>query len=147
LSGSGSGAMANDLVPELAVTDWRRSRCFYCDLLGFAVIYERPEEGFSYLRLGAADLMIDEIGKGRTFDAGEGLWRAPLGRGMNLQIRVAPIAPLLAALAGAGRSIYLPVEERWYRTGAGEVGNRQFIIADPDGYLLRFHEHLGYRPA
>ena len=131
--------MANDLVPELAVTDWRRSRRFYCDLLGFAVVYERPEEGFSYLRLGAADLMIDEIGKGRTFDAGQGPWQAPLGRGMNLQI--------LAALEGAGLSLYLPVEERWYRTGAGEVGNRQFIIADPDGYLLRFHEHLGHRPA
>jgi hypothetical protein len=27
------------------------------------------------------------------------------------------------------------------------VGNRQFVVADPDGYLLRFHEALGTRPA
>ena len=25
------------------------------------------------------------------------------------------------------------------------LGNRQFVVADPDGYLLRFHEDLGWR--
>jgi len=27
-----------------------------------------------------------------------------------------------------------------------EAGNRQFVIADPDGYVLRFYEDLGRRP-
>ena len=54
--------MGNALVPELAVSNWRASRAFYCDLIGFAVRYERPEDGFSFLELGGAELMIDEIG-------------------------------------------------------------------------------------
>ena len=33
-------------------------------------------------------------------------------------------------------------------SAAGQLGfERQFVVADPDGYLLRFHEGLGERPA
>jgi catechol 2,3-dioxygenase-like lactoylglutathione lyase family enzyme len=35
------------LVPELLVSDLVASRRFYCDVPGFAVRYERPEEGLS----------------------------------------------------------------------------------------------------
>lgn len=38
------------------------------------------------------------------------------------------------------------MEERWYRADDREVGNRQFILLDPDGYLLRFYQDLGRRP-
>lgn len=137
--------MANALVPELAVSDWRISRGFYCDLLGFSCVYERPEEGFCYLRLGQAELMIDQIGQGRDFDGGHLPLQRPFGRGVNLQIRVDDVGPLLAALAG--RPLVLPPEDRWYRRGARETGNRQFVVADPDGYLLRFFEDLGERPS
>ena len=51
---------------------------------------------------------------------------------------------LLAALKGA--ALHLPVEERWYRAGDRDIGVRQFVVADPDGYLLRFSEPLGSRP-
>jgi hypothetical protein len=27
-----------------------------------------------------------------------------------------------------------------------EAGNRQFVVTDPDGYLLRFYEDMGSRP-
>ncbi len=33
------------LVPELIVTDIERSLAFYVGVLGFSVLYERPEEG------------------------------------------------------------------------------------------------------
>ena len=56
----------NALVPELAVFDWSVSRDFYVELIGFDVLYERAEEGFSFLTLGTAQLMIDQIGLGRT---------------------------------------------------------------------------------
>jgi catechol 2,3-dioxygenase-like lactoylglutathione lyase family enzyme len=135
----------NALIPELAVTSIAGSRRFYCDLLCFSVAYDRPEEGFAFLELGDAQLMLDEIGIGRTFDGGAPLTR-PLGRGLNLQIRVAAVDVLLAALAGAGWPLYLPLEEKWYRRGDAELGNRQFVVADPDGYLLRFFEELGARP-
>ena len=40
----------------------------------------------------------------------------------------------------------MPLEERWYRREDEELGNRQFVVADPDGYLLRFFTNLGTRP-
>lgn len=138
--------MANALVPEFAVTDWTISRRFYCDILGFIVDYERTEEGFSYLRLGDAELMIDQIGTGRTFDDGHLPNAYPFGKGLNVQIRVADLAPMLAALTDAKHPLYLPLEEKWYRKADHAVGNRQFVVADPDGYLLRFYEDLGSRP-
>lgn len=134
------------LVPELAVSDCAASLRFYRDLLGFSVRYARPEEGFAYLEREGAELMLDQIGLGRTFDGGHGPEVRPFGRGVNLQIAVSAVAPLLQALEGAGIALLLPLEERWYRRGAEEVGNRQFIVADPDGYLLRFAEDLGARP-
>lgn len=138
--------MSNALVPEFAVTDWQASLCFYRDLLGFRCRYQRPEEGFAYLEREGAELMLDQIGLGRTFGGKQLAADRPLGRGLNVQIRVSSLAPLLAALQEAGIALYLPLEEKWYRTGETESGNRQFVVADPDGYLLRFYEELGTRP-
>ncbi|MFN3319298.1 MAG: bleomycin resistance protein [Allorhizobium sp.] len=135
----------NALVPELAVSDWRASRAFYCDLIGFEVVYERPEEGFSFLRLGDAQLMIDQVGLGRTFELAEAPLDRPFGRGVNLQIRVPHVRPVLDRLETAAVSLYLPLEEKWYRRDNHEVGNRQFVVTDPDGYLLRLFEDLGMR--
>ncbi|MDH4440400.1 MAG: VOC family protein [Rhizobium sp.] len=137
--------MGNALVPELAVSDWLASRAFYCDLIGFAVAYERPEEGFSYLTLGEAQLMIDQIGIGRTFEIEEAPLEKPFGLGLNLQIRVPSVDDILTRLAAAGVVLYPPLEEKWYRRDDHEVGNRQFVVADPDGYLLRLFEDLGAR--
>jgi catechol 2,3-dioxygenase-like lactoylglutathione lyase family enzyme len=135
----------NALVPELAVSDWRTSRAFYCDLIGFEVVYNRPEEGFSFLTLGDAQLMIDQIGLGRTFELAEAPLDRPFGRGLNLQIRVPQVRSILDRLETAGVSLYLPLEEKWYRRDDHEVGNRQFVVPDPDGYLLRLFEDLGMR--
>lgn len=137
--------MSSALVPEFAVSDWLTSKKFYCNVLGFECLYERTEEGFSYLKLGEAELMIDQIGQGRTFDEGHQPRSYPFGKGLNVQIRVPSVAPLLDSLSLHGISLYLPVEDRWYRVGAEESGNRQFIVADPDGYLLRFYQNLGKR--
>ncbi|WP_420003407.1 bleomycin resistance protein [Arenibacterium sp. LLYu02] len=138
--------MSNALVPELAITDYPTSRAFYCEILGFNYLYERPEEGFGYLRLGTAELMLDQIGAGRTFDAGHRPSAYPFGKGINLQIRIPSIAPLHVALSQANHSLVLPLEDKWYRIDDHEEGNRQLMIADPDGYLLRFYEDLGRRP-
>ncbi|SDI40713.1 Uncharacterized conserved protein PhnB, glyoxalase superfamily [Pseudomonas flavescens] len=138
--------MANALIPELAVSDWHISRSFYCELIGFTLSYARAEEGFAFLRLGDAELMIDQIGLGRTFAVAGAAFDYPLGRGINLQIRVSDVEVILQRLAAAGITPYLPLEEHWYRRGADEVGNRQFAVADPDGYLLRLYQDLGERP-
>ncbi|MEM5467860.1 VOC family protein [Celeribacter marinus] len=135
------------LIPELAVTDWQISRAFYCDLIGFDVAYARPEDGFAMLSLGAARLMIDQIGIGRTFEDQHLPTSLPFGRGMNLQIEVCALQPILDRLASAQYPLTLQPEQAWYRKGDEALGQRQFVVADPDGYLLRLFEPLGSRAA
>lgn len=76
---------------------------------------------------------------------GNGAAGSPLGRGMNLEIKVLSAAPLLAALAAAGRPLFQAPEEKWYRSGDTEIGVREFLVQDPDGYLIRFSERTGER--
>lgn len=133
------------LVPELAVTDYEASKRFWCDLVGFSLRYERPEEGFGYLVLGNAHLMLDQINQGRTWATGT--LEAPLGRGINFEIQVAPLDAAWERLTQAQWPIFVEPEEKWYRAGDVEIGVRQFLIQDPDGYLVRLQEEIGERPA
>jgi catechol 2,3-dioxygenase-like lactoylglutathione lyase family enzyme len=71
----------------------------------------------------------------------------PFGRGLNLQIRTDDIDALAQRVADHGHAFYLPIEDRWYSKGDIETGNRQFVVADPDGYLLQFYRDLGERTA
>ena len=87
--------------------------------------------------------MLYKIGVGRALVPDGAALDRPLGRGLNLQIKVAAVAPLVAALEAAGIAPALPVEEQWYRAGDVLHGLRQFMVGDPDGYLLRPSEPLG----
>ncbi|MGB3335706.1 MAG: VOC family protein [Devosia sp.] len=126
------------LVPELSVTDVAASRRFYCDIIGFSVRHERAEEGFAYIALGAAELMLDQLGNGRDWITAP--LQPPFGRGVNFQIEVDAISPILDRLAAAGIVPFLPLETRTYSTASGDITQRQFCVTDPDGYLLRFFE-------
>jgi catechol 2,3-dioxygenase-like lactoylglutathione lyase family enzyme len=130
-----------DLVPELAVRDLAASLAFWCGPCGFAVVYERPEHGFACLQRGTARVMLDRLGTDRDWVTGT--LEPPLGRGINLEIAVESLAPILAGLAAAGWPLFLAPEEKTYRVGGGAVTVRQFLVQDPDGYLLRFSERLG----
>ncbi|CAA2099614.1 hypothetical protein MBUL_00241 [Methylobacterium bullatum] len=130
------------LVPELDVHDLAASLAFWREVLGFSVAYSRPENGFAYLERGGAQVMLNVInGNWLT-----GRLEPPLGRGINLQIAVDAVDPILAALDAASWPLFRPAHEAWYRIGKMEVGLRQFLVQDPDGYLLRFAEGLGRRP-
>ena len=48
------------VIPEFVVSNIEKSRSFYCDLLGFSVEYERPEEKFLFLSLEDCQLMLEE---------------------------------------------------------------------------------------
>lgn len=126
------------LVPELSVTDISTSRHFYSQLIGFSVLYERAEEGFAYLGLGSAELMLDQLGTGRDWTTAP--LEPPFGRGVNFQIEVAALSPVLDRLAAAGIKPFVPLETKTYRTASGQVTQRQFCVTDPDGYLLRLFE-------
>lgn len=138
--------MSAPLVPELDVADLEASLHFYIEVLGFTVRYDHPEERFAYLEREGAELMLEEAGgPGRRFRTAP--LERPYGRGMNLQIACADVERLHTAVVAAGAKPLIPLETRWYRAGDVERGNRQFVVADPDGYLLRFFQDLGERPA
>jgi len=134
------------LVPELLVSDIARSIAFYTDVCGFSILYARDEERFAFLDRGGAQIMLEERGQ----DGVRAWITAPLsypyGRGMNLEVEVESAVSLHEACRNAGARIFLEIEEKWYRRDAIFLGVRQFIVQDPDGYLLRFSEPLGEKP-
>ncbi|MDE4911089.1 VOC family protein [Methylobacterium sp. 092160098-2] len=129
------------LTPELAVYDLDTSLRFWCDLLGFGVAYDRPAARFSYLVRGRAQIMLCQ--RNGRWDTGT--LERPYGRGVNFQIMVDQLAPILTALATAGWPLFEEPSEAWYRTGPVEGGQRECLVQDPDGYLVRLAESLGHR--
>ncbi len=136
--------MRAKLVPEFVCSNFAESLRFYTELLGFRVLYSRPEERFAYLERDGAEMMLEQsVGKDRLWPRAELVF--PFGRGINFQIQVADAEHLYAAVQAAGVALYLPLEQRWYRRENDEIGVKQFAIQDPDGYLLRFSQIVGER--
>ena len=69
----------------------------------------------------------------------------PLGQGAMFQIYLESLAPILASLKAIGWRLYEEPRESWYRAGNLENGMRQFLVQDPDGYLILFGQSLGTR--
>lgn len=132
------------MVPELLVSDLARSLAFWIDLCGFKIAYRRESEGFVYLDRDGAQLMLEEVRGGDYWITAD--LEAPLGRGINFEINVLSIDPLLEQMTAAQWPLYREPQERWYRNNDIELGVRQFLVQDPDGYLLRFSARIGTRP-
>ncbi|MBC7836183.1 VOC family protein [Acetobacteraceae bacterium] len=135
---------APKLIPEFKVTDYEKSLDFYTRLAEFKVHYQRPEEKFAMLEREGAMLMIELLESQDRWAVGERKY--PLGQGINFQIEVDNVEKLYSNFKNANYKIFFEMEEKWYRQDNTEVGNRQFLVQDPDGYLLRFFQDLGSRP-
>ena len=110
----------------------------YVKILGFKLEYER--QNFAFLSFQGSQLMIEKGGEWKT-----GELEHPFGRGINFQIEVDDVDAVLKRLKKNKYPIKVPVKENWYRKGKVFLGNREFLVMDPDGYLLRFAEDLGQR--
>lgn len=129
------------LVPELICSNLEVSLKFYCDLLGFKILYDRPEERFAFLGLNGAELMLEQPA------SHERLWPKaelsyPYGRGINLEIGVENATLLHKRVMTAGLPIFLALEEKTYQRRTDAVHVRQFAVQDPDGYLVRLSQLL-----
>jgi catechol 2,3-dioxygenase-like lactoylglutathione lyase family enzyme len=135
------------LVPELDVASVPASLRFYVEVLGFTIAYERPEEGFAYLERSAptaAHVMLQQAdGPGRRFRTAP--LHPPHGRGVNFQLEVVDVDAVHERITALGYELVVPLEDRWYRTGGTETGQRQLVVADPDGYLWRPVASIGRR--
>lgn len=130
------------LVPELSCSDFQTSLVFYTDKLGFEVMHGRPENGFAYIALGKAQIMLEQS---------NGFWstgelQKPFGRGINFQILVNDVEQLYERVVSQNIPVFANLETSWYRIDQREHGQREFLMQDPDGYLLRFSEDIGDRP-
>jgi catechol 2,3-dioxygenase-like lactoylglutathione lyase family enzyme len=124
------------LVPELSVSDFDLSLKFYVEVLEFSILFERPS--FAYLERECAQLMI-ESAKGAWLT---GELAAPFGRGINIQIECVDAAAFRDRLVERGVPLWRDLEDAWRQTGDEMSGAREFLVQDPDGYLLRFAETL-----
>ena len=141
--------LTTTLIPELCCSNIKSSLSFYIETLGFKIQYQREEEGFAMIERQGSLIMLDEIWK-NSHAAIKRTWisapmEIPFGRGINLEIRTIKIEELYNRCKQLGSNIFLPIEDKWYRANNTEIGNRQFIVLDPDGYMLRFAQALGER--
>ena len=134
----------NPLVPVLYCSSFADSVRFYTDQLGFSVLYERPEAKFCFLTRDGAQLMLEEIGADKQWLTGD--LQRPFGRGINMQFMTTQVSELFEKLRSTHQVFFAPLEEKKYRRTEDTVVCRQFVIQDPDGYLLRFSETISTKP-
>jgi len=128
----------NALIPELSVSDLAASKRFYLDVLGFTLEYERVENQFAFISYGDAQLMLEQVnGHWQT-----GALEYPLGRGINLQIATGDVIALRNKLAASGYELFRDIAEVEYRENEIVHKLKEFLVQDPDGYLLRFSQEL-----
>ena len=129
----------NRMVPELTVTDVSASLYFYADILGFDIMIRRSNPDFAYISFGEAQLMLEQY-HAEGWNTAELI--RPLGRGVNFQIEVDDIEQVLARAQAHGLTLYRALRDNDYKTGETTACQREFLIQDPDGYLLRFSQYI-----
>ena len=124
----------NKMIPELSVFDIEQTKRFYNDL-GFKVEYERPEEKFVFMSFQDSQFMFEQI-HDNGWNIGELIY--PLGRGINFSITVDDIEGLYKLVKTLNLEIYRELNRSIYQVNGTEETQTEFLIQDPNGYLLRF---------
>ena len=123
----------NSLIPELSVTNILTSTNFYV-LLGFNVKYERKENKFVFLEYENNQIMIEEVNNNWSV----GKLSYPFGNGINLSIEVSDIDALYQKVKKLDIPIFRELKVSEYKVDDEVYQDKEFLIQDPDGYLLRF---------
>ena len=130
----------NKIIPELSVTNLENSLNFY-KTAGFKIEYDRPENKFAFISLGEIQFMLQEIDGNDKWELAPLAY--PFGNGINFQLEVDNLNEIYVNLKNNNYKITFDIEENWYRQDGKLLGNKEFLVQDPDGYLLRFFEDLG----
>ena len=130
----------NKIIPEFSVTNLKNSLNFY-KTIGFKINYERPENKFVFISLGEIQIMLQEISTDDKWSVSPLTY--PFGNGINFQLEVDDIDYIYNNLKNNNYKIAFDIDENWYRKDDKFFGNKEFLVQDPDGYLLRFFKDLG----
>lgn len=124
----------NSLIPELSVSDIEKSKKFYLEL-GFVIKYERTENKFCFLELENNQIMIEE--ENNNWNVGK--LEYPYGRGINISMTVSDVNKLYYELKSKRIKFFKDLEIHEYRVDDEISKDIEFLVQDPDGYLLRFN--------
>ena len=124
----------NKLIPELSVSDINKTREFYVDVLGFKICYERPEDKFIFVEKDGNQIMLEQINDNWNV----GKMEYPFGRGINFEMTISDVDAVYERIEKAGIKLFRKMEIKDYECGNEIVHQKQFLVQDPDGYLLRF---------
>lgn len=124
----------NSLIPELSVSNIDISREFYLSI-GFEIKYEREEDKFCFLQLENNQIMIQE----KNDNWNTSILEYPYGRGINLSMSVSDVDNMYNKLKEKNIKFFIDLEIHEYRVDNKISYDKEFLIQDPDGYLLRFN--------
>lgn len=130
------------LVPELMVKDLEISRGFWCDMLGFTVCYQRPEQFFCYLeRPEGGQIMLSQFSRQWNVEQED----VPFGLGTMFQVTVDDLMHIHDRLKAADWPLDRELSEVWRRLGDREGGRLEIMVRDPNGYYVMIAQDLGQR--
>ena len=124
----------NSLIPELSVSNIAKSKAFY-QKLGFHIVYERPQDKFCFLELENNQIMIEEVND--HWQVGQLTY--PFGNGLNISMSLANVQAYYDFITKQQIKIFLPLKVNKYEASGKVYQDSEFLLQDPDGYLLRFN--------
>lgn len=129
-------------ITEMMVSDYPASFAFWTEVLGFAPSFIRPEQKLAHLvHPDGAQVMVYE----RDGDWEVATMEPPFGRGVVVQVFVAHVGAVAARVEAAGVPFYVGLREKWRDWGDRMGGQREFLVQDPDGYLVMVAQRIGER--
>ena len=102
--------------------------------LGFEIKYDRPEKKFAFIELEGGQIMLCE--RNGTWETAELSY--PFGRGINLEIGIKDASALYEKVKKGNYPVFEEMKIAEYRQDDKLIRQKEFLIQDPDGYLLRF---------
>ena len=124
----------NRMIPELSVFDIDQTKKFYSQL-GFKIEYERTEDKFVFMSFQGSQFMFEQI-HDDGWNIGELVY--PLGRGINFSIAVDDIEEQYQLVKNLKIELYRELTRNIYQVDGIEETQIEFLMQDPNGYLLRF---------
>ena len=124
----------NSLIPELTVLDIKRTKHFYVDVLNFKIEYERLEDRFVFLSFENNQMMFEQ----ENGHWSVGILEYPFGRGVNFEMTISDVEGLYKRILNFNIKPFRELKLSNYRNGDEYIVQKEFLVQDPDGYLLRF---------
>lgn len=125
------------IVPGLAVSNVEHSVDIYTRLFGFTLDHAEAAR-FAVLTFGGEQVVLTQYTPGDPLVVAELVM--PFGRGVTINVRTTDPKPVYEALRDEKYPFVVPMEISELEERGERYSRTSFVVADPDGYLLRFSD-------